>query len=183
MTLSIHCGNWGIWQALPIPLPWMNQRLAGALIRVLTLIGKTNFFSEPPNSTVLLQMNPQRQKGNREKASRNPSGKTMIYYVLSCITISHGIAVKWFLRVYWLLPRSIVASFKKHRRFFCLATTTLLLSTDDSFAEHHEYLGQLVNFFLKRYLLSCKMESVRMIDSLLIFTHGYWKRVWFFTFE
>ena len=60
----------------------MNQRLAGVLIRGLTLIGKTNFFSEPPNSTVLLQMNPQRQKGNREKASRNPSGKTMIYYVL-----------------------------------------------------------------------------------------------------
>ena len=61
-------------------------------------------------------MNPQRQKGNREKASRNPSGKTMIYYVLSCITISHGIAVMWFLRVYWLLPLSIVDSFGKHRR-------------------------------------------------------------------
>ena len=31
----------------PPPLPWMNQRLAEVLIRVLNLIGKTNFFSEP----------------------------------------------------------------------------------------------------------------------------------------
>ena len=36
----------------------------------------------------------------------------------SRITTSHGIAVKWYLRVYWLLPLSIVDSFKKHRRFF-----------------------------------------------------------------
>ena len=123
------------------------------------------------------------RKATERKLHETQVKNLWFYYVLSCITISHGIAVKWFLRVYWLLPRSIVASFKKHRRFFCLAPSILLLSTDDSFAEHHEYLGQLVNFFLKRYLLSCKMESVRMIDSLLIFTHGYWKRVWFFTFE
>ena len=37
---------------------------------------------------------------------------------LSRITTSHGIAVKWYLRVYWLLPLSIVASFGKHRRLF-----------------------------------------------------------------
>ena len=39
----------------------------------------------------------------------------------SRISASHGIAVKWYLRVYWQLPFSIVDSFKKHRRFFCLA--------------------------------------------------------------
>ena len=54
----------------------------------------------------------------------------------SRITTSHGIAVKWYLRVYWLLPLSIVASFKKNRRFFCLAPTILLPSTDDSFGKH-----------------------------------------------
>ena len=148
----------------PIPLPWMNQRLAGALIRVLTLIGKTNFFSEPPNSSVLLQMNPQWQKGNREKASRNPSEKSMI---LLCfcprITISHGIAVKWFLRVYWLLPLSIVASFKKNRRFFCLESSLLLESTDDSFAEHHEYLGQFNQ-------LHCPKESFPYFNGLFFFS-------------
>ena len=34
---------------------------------------------------------------------------------------SRCIAVKWYLRVYWLLPFSIVDSFGKHRRLFCLA--------------------------------------------------------------
>ena len=53
---------------------------------------------------------------------------------LSRITTSHGIAVKWYLRVYWLLPLSIVASFKKHRRFFWKAPTTLLLSTMNTWA-------------------------------------------------
>ena len=51
----------------------------------------------------------------------------------SSFTTSHGIAVNWHLRVYWLLPFSIVDSFAEHRRFFYLAPTTLLLSTDDSF--------------------------------------------------
>ena len=45
-------------------------------------------------------------------------------------------AIKWFLRVYWLLPLSTVDSFAKHRRFFCWEPTILLPSTDDSFAEH-----------------------------------------------
>ena len=54
----------------------------------------------------------------------------------SRIIISHGIAVKWYLKVYWLLPFSIVASFKKSRRFFCLAPTILLLRIDDSFGKH-----------------------------------------------
>ena len=54
----------------------------------------------------------------------------------SRIIISHGIAVKWYLKVYWLLPFSIVASFKKSRRFFCLAPTILLLRIVDSFGKH-----------------------------------------------
>ena len=50
---------------------------------------------------VLLQMNPQRQKGNREKASRKPKWKNYDFtMILSRITTSHGIAVKCFLKVY-----------------------------------------------------------------------------------
>ena len=48
---------------------------------------------------------------------------------LSRITAFHGIAVKWYLRVYWLLPLSTDDSFAEHRRFFCREPTTLLLST------------------------------------------------------
>ena len=54
----------------------------------------------------------------------------------SRIIISHGIAVKWYLKVYWLLPFSIVASFKKSRRFFCLAPSILLLRIVASFGKH-----------------------------------------------
>ena len=44
---------------------------------------------------VLLQMNPQRQEGNREKASRNPSGKNYDFTMfLSRIITSRYIAVK-----------------------------------------------------------------------------------------
>ena len=78
-----------------------------------------------------------RQEGNRKKASRNPSGKNYDFTMFwSHITAFHGIAVKWYLRVYWLLPLSIVASFKKNRRFFCLAPTILLLRIDASFGKH-----------------------------------------------
>ena len=77
-------------------------------------------------------------------------------------------AIKWFLRVYWLLSLSIVDSFAENRRFFCREPTILLLrtddsftehrrlfcrspmnllpSTDDSFAFHHEDLGHSINF-------------------------------------
>ena len=51
-------------------------------------------------------------------------------------TTSHGIAVKWYLRVYWLLPLSIVDSFKKHRRFFFIAPSILLFRIDASFGKH-----------------------------------------------
>ena len=40
----------GVYRYAPLPLAWMAQRIAGVLIRVLTLIGKTNFFSESPIS-------------------------------------------------------------------------------------------------------------------------------------
>ena len=87
-------------------------------------------------------MNPQRQEGYREKASRKPKWKNYDFTMFlsniakANITTSHGIAVKWYLRVYWLLSLSIVASFKKNRRFFCLAPTILLPSADDSFGKH-----------------------------------------------
>ena len=88
-----------------------------------------------------------RQEGNREKASRKPQWKNYDFTMfLSRITASHGIAVDWYLRVYWLLPLSIVASFKKHRRFFHFSPTILLESSDDSFSEHREYFGKSVNF-------------------------------------
>ena len=80
-------------------------------------------------------MNPQRQEGNREKVSRTPSNKNYDFTMFwSHITAFHGIAVKWFLRVYWLLPLSIVDSFAEHRRFFWKAPTTLLLSTMNTWA-------------------------------------------------
>ena len=101
-----------------------------------------------------------RQEGNREKASRQPQWKYYDFTMfLSRITTSRCIAVDWYLRVYWLLPRSIVASFKKHRRFFCLESTILLESTDDSFAEHHEYLGQSINFISQRIHFQTSPDS------------------------
>ena len=101
-----------------------------------------------------------RQEGNREKASRKPQWKNYDFTMfLSRITTSRCIAVDWYLRVYWLLPFSIVDSFKKHRRFFCLESTILLESTDDSFAEHHEYLGQSINFISQRSLFLISTDS------------------------
>ena len=64
-------------------------------------------------------MNPQIQEGNREKASRKPKWKNYDFTMfLSRIITSRYIAVKWLRRVYWLLPLSIVDSFRKHRRLF-----------------------------------------------------------------
>ena len=135
MTLSIHCGNWGIWQALPIPLPWMTQRLAGVLIRVLNLIGKTSIFSKfPLSSIVLLQMNPQTGRQQRESFTKPKWKNYDSTMFLSRIITSRYIAVKWYLRVYWLLPLSIVDSFAENRRFFWKASTTLLLSTMNTWA-------------------------------------------------
>ena len=90
-----------------------------------------------------------RLESNRWKTSPKPKWKNYDFTMsLSRITASQCIAVKWFLKVYWLLPLSIVDSFAEHRRFFCRAPSTLLPSTVDSFAEHHEYLGQSINFIL-----------------------------------
>ena len=69
-----------------------------------------------------------RQEGNREKASRNPSGKNYDFTMfLSCIITSRYITVKWLQRVYWLTSH-------EHRRFFRRAPTTLLLSTMNTWA-------------------------------------------------
>ena len=120
---------------------------------------------------VLLQMNPQTGRQQRENFTK-PKWKnydsTMFW---SRITTSHGIAINWYLRVYWLLPLSIVDSFAEHRRFFCWESTILLLSTDDSFVEHHEYLDQSINFISQRSLFLISTDSffsssTQIIDSL-----------------
>ena len=49
-----------------------------------------------------------------------------------------------------LLLLSTDDSFAEHRRFFCWAPTILLPSTDDSFAEHHKYLDHSINFISQR---------------------------------
>ena len=82
---------------------------------------------------------------------------------LSSITTSRSIAVKWYLRVYWLLSLSIVDSFAEHRRFFCLESTLLLESTD-------EYLGQSINFISQRSLFlistdSFSLHPLQIVDS------------------
>ena len=89
--------------------------------------------------------------------------KLWCYYVLSRIATSRFIAVNWYLRVYWLLPLSIVDSFAEHRRFFCLESTLLLESTD-------EYLGQSINFISQRSLFlistdSFSLHSLQIVDS------------------
>ena len=95
---------------------------------------------------------------------------------LSRIITSRYIAVKWYLRVYWLLPLSIVASFKKNRRFFCWEPSLLLESTDDSFAEHHEYLGQSINFISKRshFLLSPDSFSLHQLNQQTTWQKSYY---------
>ena len=101
---------------------------------------------------VLLQMNPQTGRQQRESFTKPKWNKQWLHSVLSRITTSRCIAVKWYLRVYWLLPLSIVDSFKKHRRFFCLESTILLESTD-------EYLGQSINFISQRSLFLISTDS------------------------
>ena len=121
---------------------------------------------------VLLQMNPQtgrQQRENFTKPKWNNYDSTMF---LSRIITSRYIAVKWYLRVYWQLPLSIVDSFKKHRRFFCLESTILLESTDDSFAEHHEYLGQFNQLHFQKESFPAFSglffsSSTEIVDSLL----------------
>ena len=64
---------------------------------------------------VLLRMNPETGRQQRENFTK-PKWKNYDFTMfLSRITASHGIAVKWYLRVYWLLPFSIVDSFAEHR--------------------------------------------------------------------
>ena len=118
-----------------------------------------------------------RQEGNREKASRKPKWKNYDFTMfLSRIITSRYIAVKWYLRVYWLLLFSIVASFKKSRRFFYLAPSILLLRIDDSFGKHRRILGPVnqLHFpkesfpYFNRLILSSSTETA---DSL---QKSYW---------
>ena len=107
----------------------------------------------------------------------------MFLLCFSRITASRYIAVKWYLRVYWLLPLSIVASFKKNRRFFCLAPSILLLRIvasfgkhRRSFAEHHEYLGQSINFISQRihFQTSPDSFSLHQLNQQTTWQKSYW---------
>ena len=88
---------------------------------------------------------------------------------LSSITTSRSIAVKWYLRVYWLLSLSIVDSFAEHRRFFCLESTLLLESTD-------EYLGQSINFISQRslFLIATDSFSLHQLKLQTAWQKSYW---------
>ena len=100
----------------------MAQRMTGVFIRTLHLFGKTSIFSEtshfygvaPDESTETGRQ----QRENFTKPKWKNYDFTMFW---SRIITSRYIAVKWYLRVYWLLPLSIVDSFAEHRRFFCWA--------------------------------------------------------------
>ena len=85
---------------------------------------------------VLLQMNPQTGRQQRENYTKPKWKNYDFYYVFVPITTSRCIAVNWYLRVYWVLPFRIVDSFAENRRFFCRAPTILLLRIDDSFGKH-----------------------------------------------
>ena len=92
---------------------------------------------------------------------------------------SERINNKWFLRVYWLLPFSIVDcfllasslllfstvdSFAEHRRFFCWAPTTLLLSTINTWTIQLTSFPQGVIFYFTRLFLFINWNS-RMLGK------------------
>ena len=115
-------------------------------------------------------MNPQRQEGNREKASRKPKWKNYDFtMILSRITTSHGIAVKWFLKVYWLLPFSIVASFKKHRRLFWKASWIL--------GPVHQLHFPKVSFpYFSRFFFSSSTEIVDSLTEVILESTDTWHK-------
>ena len=103
----------------PLPMPWMTQKLAEVLIRALHLIGKTSIFPETSHFYgVAPDESTETERQQRESFMKPKWNNYEFTMYLSRITAFHGIAVKWFLKVYWLLP----------------------LSTDDSFAEHKTLL-------------------------------------------
>ena len=80
---------------------------------------------------------------------------------LSRIITSRYIAVKWLRRVYWLTSH-------EHRRFFCLESTILLESTDDSFSSHRGCLEKSVNFLGGEVSVSLLLlSSSRLFPSYL----------------
>ena len=112
----------------------MAQRLAEVLIRVLTLIGKTSIFSKSSQLHCVAPDESSETERQQRESFTKPKWKIYDFTMfLSRMTISHGIAVKWYLRVYWLLPFSIVDSFGKHRRLFFIAPTNTWASQSTSF--------------------------------------------------
>ena len=106
-------------------------------------------------------------------------------------TAFHGIAVKWYLRVYWLLPLSIVASFKKNRRFFCFAPSILLLRIDASFGKHrrlfwkaswilgpvHQLHFPKVTFpYFSRFFFSSSTEIVDSLTEVILESTDTWHK-------
>ena len=130
----------------------MAQRITGVFIRTLHLFEKTSIFPKPPISMVLLQMKPQTGRQQKENFTK-PKWKNYDFTMCwSRIITSRSIAVKWYLRVYWLLPFSIVASFKKNRRFFWKAPTILFHSTMNTWASPSTSFPQGVISLFQRTL-------------------------------
>ena len=127
-------------------IPWVRK------LRVLNLIGKTSIFFESSQVYCVAPDESTDRKATMRKPHETQVEKLWFYYVFVRITISHGIAVKWFLKVYWLLPLSTDDSFAENRRFFCWAPMTLFLSTD-------EYLGQSINSISQRSLFLIATDS------------------------
>ena len=91
-------------------------------------------------------MNPQtgwQQRESFTKAQWKNYDFTMFW---SRIIISRCITVKWYLRVYWLLPFRIVDSFGKHRRLFFIAPTNTWASQSTSFPKGVFSLFQRTHF-------------------------------------
>ena len=111
-----------------------------------------------------------RQEGNREKISQSPKWENYEFTMfLSRIIASRHIAVKWYLRVYWLTSH-------EHRRFFCLESTILLESTDDSFSSHRGCLEKSIYFIAKRshFLLSPDSFSLHQLNQQTTWQKSYY---------
>ena len=108
-------------------------------------------------------MNPQtgrQQKENFTKAKWKNYDFTMFW---SRISASHGIAVKWYLRVYWLLPLSIVDSFAEHRRLFCRAPMNTWAIQSTSFPQGVFSLFQQTLFLFINW--NCRQLGRSHIES------------------
>ena len=149
MTLSIHCGNGGISESTP-PFPCID----GLKNRRSPHKGTDSHRKNKLLFGILLTLQccsrwiHRDRKATRESFTKTQMEKLWFYYVLSRSTLPRGLILSdfWeyidcFLLASSLLLKRIVDSFAMHRRFFCLESTLLLESTDDSFGKQSWILG------------------------------------------